>query len=96
MRIRRPPQPTSALSSHLLHSLTSACAPLPKVWIAEQKAKQAAKKQREIDREFAREQTIRDTKAFVLTGTVSEQERQRLEVGFMYDAPPGTEKKPGW
>eukprot|EP00042_Codosiga_hollandica_P046577 m.491455 g.491455 ORF g.491455 m.491455 type:complete len:534 (+) comp57263_c0_seq1:153-1754(+) len=70
---------------------------LKRVWIAEQKSKSEAKRDKERDAEYAKEQAIHDTRGFALAGrSANALERKKLTISFMYDPPPGFKlEKPG-
>eukprot|EP01134_Creolimax_fragrantissima_P000430 CFRG0430T1 len=58
------------------------------VWIAEQKAEDSKKKQKQLDEELVRERAEHNLQRMA----ISSGDRNRLELGFMYREPPGLQQ----
>ena len=61
---------------------------LKRVWIAEQKTEAERKKQEDLRRQYEREQELYQNRALL-----SKESKEKLEVNFMYDPPPGARKE---
>jgi len=61
---------------------------LKRVWIAEQKTEQERKKQEDLRRQYEREQELYQNRQLL-----SKESKEKLEVNFMYDPPPGARKE---
>ena len=61
---------------------------LKRVWMAEQKTEAEKKKQDDLRRQYDREQELYQNRALL-----SKESKEKLEVNFMYDPPPGARKE---
>lgn len=61
---------------------------LKRVWMAEQKTEAEQKKQDDLRRQYEREQELYQNRALL-----SKESKEKLEVNFMYDPPPGARKE---
>jgi CBF1 interacting corepressor len=61
---------------------------LKRVWMAEQKTEAEQKKQDDLRQQYEREQELYDNRAIL-----SKESKEKLEVNFMYDPPPGARKE---
>ena len=61
---------------------------LKRVWMAEQKTEAERKKQEDLRRQYEREQELYQNRQLL-----SKESKEKLEVNFMYDPPPGARKE---
>jgi len=61
---------------------------LKRVWMAEQRTEAEQKKQDDLRRQYEREQELYQNRALL-----SKESKEKLEVNFMYDPPPGARKE---
>ena len=60
---------------------------LKRVWMAEQRTEAEKKKQDDLRNQYDREQELYNNKALL-----SKESKEKLELNFMYEAPPGARK----